>query len=129
MRSRLILSWARAYAAHVELKIPEVELRAEVSRRLALIGFWPGLWMALGAGLSRWFFPLILLGKPVPFESLGPDRKEEMLRILQETPSISLRLSFFGLKSLILCCCYGWEGYFSGLGYRTDSGASPSKIS
>ncbi len=67
--------------------------------------------------LVQWL-PLLRLGRP--FTSLSPLQRERFLRSLQEHPLGTIRLGFWGLRTLALLGYYGRSDAARSVGYLPD---------
>ncbi len=118
MIARLILPYARAYAALYGGEISDEELRRGIERRAAGIPFWGACAAALGAWAIRWWAPLFLLGTFRRFESLSAPEADKLLHCLQFSRLRAVKGLFLALKVIVLPLCYGGERHLSRIGYK-----------
>ena len=67
--------------------------------------------------LVQWL-PSLRFGRPLT--SLSPQQRERFLQSLQEHPLDSIRLGFWGLRTLALLGYYGRSDAARSIGYRPD---------
>lgn len=113
----ILFPFARAWAAHAGFDVPSEELRSELERRLSRVAWWGRALAGAGAFFVRWLAPALLLGRIEPFESLGPDAKEEFLTALQGSRSFMLRGLWLAVKTPVAAAIYGRPEFLETLGY------------
>lgn len=112
-----IYLFARAYARHAGLDVPDEELRAEIERRAASVPWFARALAGGGAIAIRWLLPLILRGRPYLFDELDHDDAEALLLRLQFSGNPLLRGGYAAVKVLVLPACYGRREHLESLGY------------
>ena len=69
-------------------------------------------------GLIRWA-PLVRFG--APFTRLSPERRDSVLRWLQDGPVALFRKGFWGLKALVFMGYYGRPEVWPKIGYTAEA--------
>jgi hypothetical protein len=77
--------------------------------------------VALFLGVVRWL-PALRFGRP--FDRLGAERQDRVLRWLQECPVSLFQRGFWGLKALVFMGYYGQVELWGEIGYAPEHDAS-----
>ncbi|MFA6319082.1 MAG: GMC family oxidoreductase N-terminal domain-containing protein, partial [Elusimicrobiota bacterium] len=97
----------------------------KLRRRIRLLPWWGFIVAGSAAFALRWLMPLIILGRPVRFESLRPEEADLLLERLQRVAILPVRGPFLTLKSLVLPVVYGREEKTSAADAETPASLAP----
>lgn len=103
----LLLPLARDYARHAGLDDGREALAARLDARLALFPWWARAYFGAAALYVRLAAPLLYLGVPAGFGSLGGDDREKLLGLLQRDGRPAARAAFLGVKTMLAVTCWG----------------------